>query len=90
MGLGFYIYRKEIMYSYGSYEIARTIDGPYDGKYLAVEPKSEKIPVLKVDPTVFKEPDPKTISKRIVGYYQNTKIKDTEGRFVFLWQGWED
>ena len=78
------------MYSYGSYEVARMVDGPYDGKCTAVEPGLEKTPVTKVDPTVFKEPDPKTTVKRIVGWYQNTKIKDTEGRFVFLWQGWED
>lgn len=78
------------MYSYGSYEVARMVDGPYDGKCFAVEPGSEKTPVTKVDPTVFKEPDSKTIIKQIVGWYQNTKIKDTEGRFVFVWQGWED
>ena len=78
------------MYSYGSYEVARMVDGPYDGKCTAVEPGSKKTPVMRVNPNVFKEPDPKTIHKPIVGWYQNTKVKDTEGRVVFVWQGWED
>ena len=78
------------MYSYGSYEVARMVDGPYDGECTAVEPGSKKIPVMRVNPNAFKEPDLKTIVKQPVGWYQNTKIKDTEGRFIFLWQGWED
>ena len=78
------------MYSYGSYEVARMVDGPYDGKCTAVEPGSKKTPVIRVNPNAFEEPDSKTIVKQTVGWYQNTKIKDTEGRFIFLWQGWED
>ena len=78
------------MYSYDSYEAVRMVDGPYDGECAAVEPGSKKIHVIRVNPNAFEEPDPKTIVKQIVGWYQNTKIKDTEGRFVFLWQGWED
>ena len=78
------------MYSYDSYEVARMVDGPYDGGYTAVEPGSKKIPVTMVDPNVFRGPDPKTINKTTVGWYQNTKVKDTEGRVVFVWQGWED
>ena len=78
------------MYSYCSYEVARMVDGPYDGECTAVEPKTEKFPVIEVNPNSFEEPDSKTIVKQIVGWYQNTEIKDTEGRFIFLWQGWED
>ena len=55
------------MYSYDSYEVARMVDGPYDGKCTAVEPGSKKTPVMRVNPNVFKEPDPKTIHKPIVG-----------------------
>ena len=78
------------MYSYGSYEVARMVDGPYDGECLAVEPGSKKTPVTMVNPNVFREPDQKTIYKPIVGWYQNTNVKDTEGRVVLVWQGWED
>ena len=78
------------MYGYESYEVAHMVDGPYDGGYTAVEPGLKKIPVTMVDPNVFIEPDPKTIPKPTVGWYQNTKVKDTEGRVVFVWQGWED
>ena len=78
------------MYSYSSYEVARMVDGPYDGKCTAVESGSKKTPVMRVNPNAFEEPDSKTIVKKAVGWYQNTKIKDTEGRFIFLWQGWED
>ena len=78
------------MYNNHSYEVARMVDGPYDGKCTAVEPGSKKIPVMRVNPNAFEEPDSKTIVKQPVGWYQNTKIKDTEGRFIFLWQGWED
>ena len=78
------------MYSYGSYEVARMVDGPYDGKCTAVEPGSKKTPVMRVNPNAFEEPDSKTIVKQTVGWYQNTEIKDTEGRFIFLWQGWKD
>ena len=45
---------------------------------------------MRVNPNAFEEPDPKTIHKPIVGWYQNTNVKDTEGRVVFVWQGWED
>ena len=78
------------MYSYDSYEVARMVDGPYDGKCTAVEPGSKKTPVMRVNPNAFEEPDSKTIVKQTVGWYHNTKTKDTEGRFIFLWQGWED
>lgn len=78
------------MYSYGSYEVARMVDGPYDGECTEVEPGSKKTPVTMVNPNVFREPDPKIIQKTIVGWYQNTNVKDTEGRVVFVWQGWED
>ena len=78
------------MYNNLLYEVARMVDGPYDLKCAAVEPGSKKIPVKRVNPNAFEEPDSKTIVKQQVGWYQNTKIKDTEGRFVFLWQGWED
>ena len=78
------------MYNNHSYEVARMVDGPYDGECTAVEPGSKKTPVTMVNPNVFREPDPKTIQKPIVGWYQNTNVKDTEGRVVFVWQGWED
>ena len=78
------------MYSYGSYEVARMVDGPYDGECTAVEQGLKKDPVTMVNPNVFRESDPKTIHKPIVGWYQNTNVKDTEGRVVFVWQGWED
>ena len=78
------------MYSYGLYEVARMVDGPYDGECTAVEPGSKKTSVTMFNPNVFREPDPKTIQKPIVGWYQNTNVKDTEGRVVFVWQGWED
>ena len=78
------------MYSYDSYEVARMVDGPYDGECTAVEPGSKKTPVTMVNPNVFREPDPKTIVKQTLGWYQNTNVKDTEGRVVFVWQGWED
>ncbi len=52
--------------------------------------RDRKNPVMRVNPNAFEEPDSKTIVKQTVGWYQNTKIKDTEGRFIFLWQGWED
>ena len=39
---------------------------------------------------IKEESDSKTIVKQTVGWYLNMKIKDTEGRFVFVWQGWED
>ena len=78
------------MYSYDSYEVARMVDGPYDGECTEVEPGSKKTPVTMFNPNVFREPDPKTIQKPIVGWYQNTNVKDTEGRVVFVWQGWED
>ena len=78
------------MYSYGLYEVVRIVYGPYDGKCTAVEPGSKKTPVTMFNPNVFREPDPKTIQKPIVGWYQNTNVKDTEGRIVFVWQGWED
>ena len=78
------------MYSYGLYEVVRIVHGPYDGKCTVVEPGSKKTPVTMVNPNVFREPDPKIIHKPIVGWYQNTNVKDTEGRVVFVWQGWED
>lgn len=78
------------MYCYDLYEVARMVDGPYDGKWAKVEPRSKKITLERVNPNIFKESDPKTIHKPIVGWYQNTKVKDTEGRIVFVWQGWED
>ena len=78
------------MYSCDSYEVARMVDGPYDGSCTAVEPGSKKTPVSRVNPNVFREPDPKTIHKPIVEWYQNTNVKDTEGQVVFVWQGWED
>ena len=77
------------MYSCDSYEVARMVDGPYDGSCTAVEPGSKKTPVSRVNPNVFREPDPKTIHKPIVEWYQNTNVKDTKGRVVFIWQGWE-
>ena len=55
------------MYSYDSYEVARIVDGPYDGKCTAVEPGSKKTPVMRVNPNVFEEPDSKTIVKQPVG-----------------------
>ena len=47
------------MYSYGLYEVVRIVYGPYDGKCTVVEPGSKKTPVMRVNPNVFKEPDPK-------------------------------
>lgn len=72
------------MYNNHSYEVAYMVDGPYDGECTAVEPGKKKEIVMRVNT------NSKTIVKQPVGWYQNTKIKDTEGRFIFLWQGWED
>ena len=47
------------MYSYGLYEVVRIVYGPYDGKCTVVEPESKKTTVMRVNPNVLKEPDPK-------------------------------